>query len=71
MLSGDSNEEFVLPSTRSRELVFAAHHAIHHMAIIRIIALGTVGGLSIDDLPVDFGRAPSTVQYETSLLDTA
>jgi hypothetical protein len=60
MLSGDSEFEYMLPSTVARELGFAAHHAIHHLALVRIIAINTVG-LSASDLPQDFGRAPSTV----------
>jgi len=64
MLSGDSREEFSLNSTVARELAFAAHHAIHHMALIRIIATNDVGKLSDKDLPHDFGRAPSTVNFD-------
>jgi hypothetical protein len=60
MLDG-AGMEYGLPSTIQRELGFCAHHAIHHMAMIRIIALHHVG---LDDLPVDFGRAPSTVHYD-------
>ena len=64
MLSGDSAEEFAIPSLLGRELAFAAHHAIHHLALIKIIALGEVGGLQDTDLPLDFGRAPSTVNHD-------
>ena len=53
-----------MATTRTREIAFAAHHAIHHMAMIRIIALSDVGKLSSEDLPADFGRAPSTVRYD-------
>jgi hypothetical protein len=67
MLDG-GGMEVGLPSTIHRELGFCAHHAIHHMAMIRIIALHHVG---LDDLPVDFGRAPSTVHYEETHTDTA
>ena len=66
MLSGDSEEEYALPSTVARELGFAAHHAIHHLALVRICALNTAG-LSEDDLPSDFGRAPSTVNYDREI----
>jgi hypothetical protein len=62
MLSGDP-QEFRLSSTVQRELGFAAHHAIHHMALIKIIALETLKVPS-DLLPSDFGRAPSTVVFE-------
>ena len=64
MLTGDSDKEFCIPSMAGRELAFAAHHGIHHMALIRIIATGEVGGLKDADLPIDFGRAPSTVNFE-------
>ena len=37
-LSADSNEEICLPSTVGRELGFSAHHAIHHMAMVKIVA---------------------------------
>jgi hypothetical protein len=65
MLSGDSGEEAALESTLSRELGFVAHHAIHHMAMIKIIAMHHVG-LDGSDLPSDFGRAPSTVHHTTT-----
>lgn len=68
MLSGDSDEESPLKSTLSRELGFAMHHAIHHMAMVRIMATCQhVGGLSDEELPPDFGRAPSTVNFDHSL----
>jgi hypothetical protein len=66
MLSGDSEEEYPLVSSVARELGFAAHHSIHHMAMVRIIAVHT-GGLSEEDLPSDFGRAPSTVTFDHSV----
>lgn len=66
MLSGDSDNEFCIPSTAGRELAFAAHHATHHLALIKIIATGEVGGLKDSDLPSNFGRAPSTVNFERS-----
>jgi hypothetical protein len=72
MLSGDSSTEYCLPSTIARELGFAAHHAIHHMAMVKIIATNpAVGGLKDADLPADFGRAPSTVSYQNSVTKQA
>jgi len=69
MLSSDP-QEFQLPSTVQRELGFAAHHGIHHMAMVKIIATETLRILP-EALPPDFGRAPSTVvyhkQHESSL----
>ena len=65
-LSGDDSSEYPLPSTVARELGFAAHHAIHHLAMVRIIALQSSPGVGLDisDIPPDFGRAPSTLNFE-------
>jgi hypothetical protein len=63
MLSGDSSEEFRLPSTVARELGFGVHHAIHHLATVRAIVLGE-RWLGPDQLEPDFGRAPSTVRHD-------
>lgn len=64
MLDGDSDSgEYALTSSIGRELGFAAHHAIHHMAMVKLIATQTVG-LTDDDLPSGFGRAPSTVRHD-------
>jgi hypothetical protein len=62
-LSADSDVEIGLPSTVGRELGFAAHHTIHHMALVKIIALQTLG-LDETDLPHGFGRAPSTLIFD-------
>ena len=59
----DSDKEITLPTTLARELGFAAHHAIHHLAMIQIIAT-TSGGLARHELPDGFGKAPSTLLYE-------
>lgn len=64
MLSGDSELEYCLPSTIAREMGFAAHHAIHHLAMLRIIATKSIGQLNAAELPEDFGRAPSTVNHD-------
>jgi hypothetical protein len=66
VLSGDDPNEFQLPTTVEREMGFAAHHAIHHMALVKIIAKHTLG-IASDALPPDFGRAPSTVVHDNSL----
>jgi hypothetical protein len=65
MLSGDPTE-FNLPTTVEREMGFAAHHAIHHMALVKIIAQQTLG-IPSDTLSPDFGRAPSTIVHDKSL----
>lgn len=48
-----------LPSTLERELAFAAHHAIHHHAMVGAIAREF--GLPV---AAGFGKAPSTVEHE-------
>jgi hypothetical protein len=65
ILSGDSDSEASLPSTIARELGFAVHHAIHHMAMIKIIVTNpNIGDLDERELPVNFGKAPSTINFE-------
>ncbi len=60
MLAADGAEaEFT--STLGRELAFAAHHAIHHHAMIKAIAEEL--GLKV---PCGFGMAPSTMNFEQS-----
>jgi hypothetical protein len=62
---GPEAEEVALPSTVARELGFAAHHAIHHMAMVRIIVQQQQQPkLPADVIPSDFGRAPSTIRYD-------
>jgi hypothetical protein len=63
MLSGDSSHEYPLPSTVARELGFGVHHAIHHMAMVRVLLLQEAW-LSEDQIEPTFGRAPSTVNYD-------
>ena len=65
-LSADSDAEIGLPSTVGRELGFCTHHAIHHLALVKIIALQTLG-LDEGDLPHGFGRAPSTLLFDRKL----
>jgi hypothetical protein len=60
---GSEAEEVALPSTMARELGFAAHHAIHHMAMVRII-VQQQPKLPANVIPNDFGRAPSTIRYD-------
>lgn len=60
MLSA-AGEEATLRSSLGRELAFAAHHAQHHHAMMKVIAdeLGVA-------TPEGFGKAPSTLNYERS-----
>lgn len=62
--------EVSLPSTIERELGFVAHHAIHHMAMIKLIAIHHVG-LDVSDFPHDFGRAPSTLLFDATSIETS
>jgi uncharacterized damage-inducible protein DinB len=60
MLTGDGAEA-ELTSTLARELAFATHHAVHHHAMIGVIA-GEFGHA----VPPGFGKAPSTINYDRS-----
>ena len=64
LLSGDSQDEFSLSSTIERELGFVAHHAIHHLAMVKIISMHTLELLPPGGLPEGFGMAPSTIVYD-------
>jgi hypothetical protein len=57
MLSG-AGEQAQVRSTVGRELAFAMHHAIHHQAMIRAIAL-ELGS----EAPEQFGVAPDTLHH--------
>lgn len=58
MVAGDGTE-VELFSTMERELAFATHHAIHHHAMLKTIAAEF--GV---DTGIDFGKAPSTINFE-------
>jgi hypothetical protein len=58
MVSGDGREA-ELGSTLGRELAFAAHHAVHHQAMLGAIAAEY--GIARGE---ELGRAPSTVHHE-------
>lgn len=62
MLSPDG-QETELTSSFARELAFATHHAIHHNAMIAVIAHEM--GIT---MPNDFGKAPSSIAYEHARL---
>ena len=62
-LSADSSAEIALPSTIGRELGFVLHHAIHHLAMVRIICVNTLC-IEEGELPSGFGRAPSTILFD-------
>lgn len=61
MLTADGTEgDF--RSTLGREIAFASHHAVHHHAMIQVIANEL--GLSV---PEGFGKAPATLRFERSM----
>lgn len=57
----DDHTEF--KSTLLRELAFAAHHAIHHHAMIKHILLYSFPSVA-KALPKHFGKAPATEIFE-------
>ncbi len=60
MMITSGGDEAALRSTLARELAFAAHHAVHHHAMMA--AIGMAHGLTI---PQGFGKAPSTLNHES------
>ena len=50
-------------STLARELSFLHSHSVHHLAIISYI----FKAIGIDDLPQDFGIAPSTITFRQAM----
>lgn len=59
-------ESSVTGSSLGRELVYVIAHAIHHYALIAVMAR-----LSGATLPENFGIAPSTVAYQSASQSTA
>lgn len=57
MLTHETSEPVVVPTTPERELLFVFSHTVHHMAIIAVMARTL--GLRVPDR---FGYAPSTPQ---------
>jgi len=60
----NEGHEFRFKSNIEREMHFAMHHAIHHLAIVKIIAINHLG-LHLDSLPEGFGKAPSTQKFDS------
>jgi len=48
-----------LPSNYYREVYYNLEHCIHHEALIKVALIE----LKINEVPEDFGMAPSTIQY--------
>jgi hypothetical protein len=61
MLSADGAERD-FRSTLGREIAFASHHAVHHHAMIQVIA----GELGLQ-APEGFGKAPATLNFERTM----
>jgi uncharacterized damage-inducible protein DinB len=59
MIESASGLEAEHESTLGRELAFAAHHAVHHHAMIAAIAKAM--GVAV---PTGFGKAPATIHHE-------
>ena len=60
MVSGDGIET-ELESTLARELAFVTHHAVHHHAMLG--AMAREHGVIVGS---EFGKAPSTVNHEST-----
>ncbi|TAK97811.1 MAG: DinB family protein [Verrucomicrobia bacterium] len=54
------------PSTVGREIMYAVAHAVHHYALIGIMA-----GLMGVPLPAGFGVAPSTIKHQEQMAKAA
>ncbi|HEY2120668.1 MAG TPA: hypothetical protein VGH37_15875 [Candidatus Acidoferrum sp.] len=61
-LAYHSDSPSFISSNLGRELAYCIGHAIHHFAIIRLLC-GHIGV----KIPADFGYAPSTLKYQSSL----
>ena len=60
--SGERDDfEIPLQSTLEREMGFVCHHTLHHHRLLRAIAMAGHTGLTPEDLPLGFGRPPSTL----------
>ncbi|GAA6061717.1 hypothetical protein JCM10212_004949 [Sporobolomyces blumeae] len=62
-LTAVTPEKVVVESTFGRELWFASFHAVHHFALIRVIAVSELGL----EVPDDFGVAPATLVHRHEL----
>lgn len=61
-LAYHSDSPSIISSNLGRELAYCIGHAIHHFAMIRLLCSHI--GVKI---PADFGYAPSTLKYQSSL----
>lgn len=63
---GDQN--FEIPTTLNRELVYNIEHAVHHLALIRVGLKEIKPSLKLDEC---FGLASSTLKYRRSMKNPA
>jgi hypothetical protein len=56
----------VSPSTVGREIMYAVAHAVHHYALI-----GVMAGIMKTSVPAGFGVAPSTLKYQQTAVKGA
>jgi hypothetical protein len=61
-VSYGSSQPLVIDTNIGRELAYCIGHAIHHYAIVRLICSQVDIGV-----PTEFGVAPSTLKYKSSL----
>lgn len=54
-----TSESQVSPSTVGREIMYSVAHAVHHYALI-----GVMAGLLGIEIPAEFGVAPSTLKHQ-------
>jgi uncharacterized damage-inducible protein DinB len=59
-VSADADKIIRLPSSYSRELLYVLEHAIHHMALIRVLIKDQLPDFDLED---GFGVAYSTLAY--------
>lgn len=81
ILCSEDGSEAEVGTTLGRELAFATHHAIHHQAMMKAIAIehGAVLTPAVADgaresrtvVPVGFGVAPSTARHAAAVAGTA
>jgi len=64
--SYSTNGSQVSPSTVGREVMYAVAHAVHHYAL-----LGVMAGIMDVKLPAGFGVAPSTLKHQAETANAA
>jgi hypothetical protein len=64
--SYSTNGSQVSPSTVGREIMYAVAHAVHHYALI-----GVMAGIMDVNLPAGFGVAPSTLKHQAQIAHAA